>query len=210
MAEKRSLSQDKVRRGSELFEYLAVGDSPWYCFWNETVAEFWIYLEKDTNDSSASTTTAEGMSMVTSTPSYQPLRGLPSSFNSDDATNPAPTAVPSETEDFPRSEPTPWDGPKRRSFPDVDVTSGLPNLIKMVEKRKPNANIQPYCQLMTVKPDWQIVPQTKVPTVYIEENEYAVAEPTGNDKRWTSRFVKREENYVEDMGSMCICEWMNG
>ena len=209
MAEKRSVSLGQLQRRHypQEFGYLYVGDNPWYCFWNGTVEEFWIFLEMEWDGSSPSTTTAAGMSMVTSTPVYAHPYGSSLPYTLE---GPPPTTTYDGGPDIvPTSASTPWDGPKRRAFPATSDSPGFPKLVKMVEKRKPHSNVQPYCQQMVVKPNWHIVPKPDVPTVCIEEAEYSRAEPTGDSKRWISRFSRRGDDSVDELESMCICEWMS-
>lgn len=209
MAQKRSLPLGQLsQRGwpPAQFGYLAIGESPWYCFWNQTVGEFWIFLEKEWDGSSASSTTAAAMSMVTPTPSYPPTSGYGISFTPEQSLTATTTMAGGDPNAAPTSAPT-WDGHKRRGFPAIGSSPDFPKFVKMVEKRKPQFNIQPYCQQMEVKANWQIVPKQDVPTVCIEETEYAPPKPTGNDKRWAGRFPKRAADSVNQMESMCICEW---
>jgi hypothetical protein len=216
MAEKRSvaMSQMQRRQYTQEFGYLAVGDNPWYCFWNSTVEEFWIFLEKEWDGSAASTTSSTAASMTTTGPAYGPNNSWAaqsSSYMPAAATAAATSAVDSDTDEaMPTSAPTPWDGPKPRSFPDVGDGTRFPKMVKMVEKRKPHSNVQPYCQQMEVKPNWQILPIPDVPTVCIEETEYSIPEPTGDSKRWLNRYRSRGDDYTEKLESMCICEWMSG
>lgn len=74
----------------------------------------------------------------------------------------------------------------------------------MVEKRKPDDNVQPYCQQMQVLNNWQIMPIPDVPTICIEELDFGPI-PTGN-----SRMGKRGTDIgttVQQLGSNCICEY---
>ncbi len=201
MAEKRSLPLNHLSRRNwppAEFGYLAIGDYPWYCFWNQTVGEFWIFLEKEWDGSSASTTTAAIMSMVTATPSYPPTSDYGYPHNPEQSLAATTTMAASDPNAAPTSAPT-WDGPKRRGFPDVSSSPGFPKFVKMVEKRKPQSNIQPYCQQMEVKPNWQILPKPDIPTVCIEETEYSPAQPSGDSR-----------SGVNELESMCICEWESG
>ena len=209
MAQKRSLRPGHLSRRDwppAQFDYLAIGDNPWYCFWNQTVGEFWIFLEKEWDADSAWSTTAAPMSMVTDTPSYPPTSGWEFSFDYEQGFPTTTTIAGDDPSAAPTSAPT-WTGPKRRGFPATSSTPDFPKFVKMVEKRKPDSNIQPYCQQMEVRANWQIVPKQDVPTVCIDETEYAPPEPTGKDKRWAGRYRKRAANSVDQMESMCICEW---
>lgn len=210
MAQKRSLPLNHLSRRDWPpvdFGYLKIGDYPWYCFWNQTVGEFWIFLEKDWDGSAAATSSAAAMSMVTATPTYPSTSTYGFPYTPEGSMAAATTTTAGGDPDAaPSSAPT-WDGPKRRAFPDVRNSPDFPKFVKMVEKRKPQSNIQPYCQQMEVQPNWQIVPKQDVPTVCIQETEYLPPEPTGNNKRWAARFPRRASDSMNQMESMCICEW---
>ena len=93
----------------------------------------------------------------------------------------------------------------------------FPNMIKMVEKRKPFGNIEPYCQQMVVLDDFVgIVPKPNGYIVNIEEEEFQngqLPEPTGSSKRsdaWLNgRSLDRRDEYdvMGDLESFCVCEW---
>ena len=209
---KRSVPASQIRRRGYYppqQRYLAIGDKPWYCFWNATVEEFWIFLEKDIHPTSASSaaamTTSSSTSSITTAPSG--LSATPSASTYAEGYVPAAATTPTYA-DTPGSAPTDnWDGPKvKRSSPYTDPNSNnvFPKLIKMVEKRKPHSNVQPYCQQMQVLNSWQVMPIPTVPTVCIEETEYA--QPTGSNKRWMQ---KKRGDSTQDLESMCICEWFS-
>jgi hypothetical protein len=217
---KRSISLTSLRtRQSLSYDFLAIGDSPWYCYWNQTIEEFWIFLEQD-NDTSSSTVSAQPQNQITSAPTNP--YGFPTAAPStpSEAAS-ATTSMPNEVEAA-GSEPT-WPPKRKRhyssdfAFPATSLAPGMPNLVKMVEKRKPHSNIQPYCQQMTVLPNWQIVPKEGVDTICIEEIQYA--EETGSiEKRWVDKrnkvvrgeggIIKRLD-FTEQLESLCICEWVS-
>lgn len=89
------------------------------------------------------------------------------------------------------------------------VTSGsrgsipvFPNMIKMVEKRKPFGNIEPYCQQMVVLDDFAgIVPKENGAIINIEEEEfsnYPYASTVAGDST---------ADVIGDLESLCVCEW---
>ena len=116
---------------------------------------------------------------------------------------------PSKTTPFP-SEPTDdeyWPGTKLKRDPTNMIGSpSFPKLIKMVEKRKPDNNVQPYCQQMQVLNNWQIVPIPTIPTICIEENEYMPTSPSGGSRM---AIRKRSSDTVQQLGSNCVCEWFS-
>lgn len=187
--------------------------------------EFWIFLEQD-----VSTSTATAAAMMTS-----PSSSFPSGYPKTGSTSgpstssiPTPSELPLEEEgDNPVPTPSPWYGPKGRlkrgtsttpaPFPASSTHPSFPRLIKMVEKRKPHENIEPYCQQMQVLDNWQVVAIPGVDVIEIEEEEfedYAVG--TGKRRRSISgisgqSLAKRDEQeIIQDLESLCICEWRAG
>lgn len=75
----------------------------------------------------------------------------------------------------------------------------------MVEKRKPDSNIPPYCQQMQVLNNWQIMPIPNVPTIAIEESEY---NPTGTPGA-NKMAIRKRSDTVQELSSNCICEWFS-
>lgn len=73
----------------------------------------------------------------------------------------------------------------------------------MVEKRKPDQNVQPYCQQMQVLNNWQIMPIPTVPTICIEEDEFGAAATANSGNK-----IKRGDT-VQQLGSNCVCEWFS-
>lgn len=90
-------------------------------------------------------------------------------------------------------------------------------MIKMVEKRKPHDNIDPYCQQMQVLDSWQVVPLPGVDVVEIDEVEFEDYEAGTNKFKRSplgsigKSLVKRDEqDIISDLESLCICEWRAG
>ncbi|RMD39255.1 hypothetical protein DV735_g5875, partial [Chaetothyriales sp. CBS 134920] len=178
---KRSVPASFVQRRAQNIargSYLNVADKPWYCFWNSTIEEFWIFLDQDL-DSASSTSAASASSLSSSITAV--------SF----ASSTTPTAS-IHKEGY---------APKRYA----DANGQLfPKLIKMVEKRKPVGNVAPYCQQMQVLDDWQIVPIATVPTIAIQETDYA--QPTGSRKRW---MLEARADPKQELESNCLCEYFS-
>jgi hypothetical protein len=203
--------------------YLSQGDKPWYCFWNQTVEEFWIFLEKEASWSTASAAAAMTASSSASYPSGYPRTGSSSSPSSSATSNPTELALEAGPA---MSSPTYSSnyGPKVRrkrastttnAFPAAGTQPPFPKLIKMVEKRKPHDNIDPYCQQMQVLDSWQVVPIPGVDIIGIDEQEFD--EYAGGPSKRSNPGVngqslaRRDENdIIADLESLCICEWRAG
>jgi hypothetical protein len=209
IANRRSVSWTDVRQRDYTgqFGYLAVGDNPWFCFWNSTVEEFWIFLERRSDGSSISLAPAgPALPMVTATTAssyWESTQTMPYTLE------PTPTSTDDDYDDDGGDSATPsgssdiWGGPKRRALPGPGADM-FPKLVKMVEKRKPHSNVPPYCQQMEVKETWQILPKPGVPIVFIAESEYTQSAPKDKLRRG-----KRGDPAVHNLESMCICEWMS-
>ncbi|ETI25532.1 hypothetical protein G647_02305 [Cladophialophora carrionii CBS 160.54] len=187
--------------------YLNIGDKPWYCFWNSTISEFWIFLDQNMDDTNeidnASSTITSASSTHTTAHSYAMSSTSGPKYGSE-----ATSQNPSLTTPYP-SEPTEeayWTGGSKVRRQASVGSPNFPKLAKMVEKRKPEDNVEPYCQQMQVLNNWQIMPIPDVPTICIEESDYNSAAATGGG-RLTRR--KRNGNTVQQLGSNCICEWFS-
>lgn len=215
--DKRSTSEPKLRRRSYIGEKLREGDQPWYCFWNSTVEEFWIFLDK--NVSTSTTTLASAAAAVTGSPQKMSDYDAGTFVTPEKLTSPT-TATEVYAEGIALPDPTTaaWDLPKIRrkrdatSLPTTATHPKFPKLIKMVEKRKPHSNVAPYCQQMKVMTNWLVVP-LETPTIPIEEKEYSMPPP--NKKRqeqnwgWSKKtdVLARRDDIIGQLESMCICEW---
>jgi hypothetical protein len=172
-----------------------IGDRPWFCWFNQTVLEFFIYVEQNTTSSvSTSAFSPSFMSM--------PRNGMGSSTLS------AGFGPPSPSSGYPSSQPT-WPPPKSKraynfrrdweNWRNPNYPTNYPLWVKLEEKRKPNNNIQPYCQQMRILDTRMIVPQEGVSIINVSETE-----PSGSDN------YKRGEmdGSTQSLGSNCVCEWL--
>jgi hypothetical protein len=198
----------KERTNWEDPDWLKIGDQPWYCYWNSTVSEFWVFLDQDINDWdswAATSTITTGYSTATSSQS-----SATSASHAPDAATTNPASKGSPPPSYPTTYNDPyWNGSKRkRQTTQIGSPDIFPKLVKMVEKRKPHSNVQPYCQQMQVLNNWQIMPIPTVPTICVEEDEYNPAAATsGGSKRMARR--RRSPDTVSQLSSNCICEWFS-
>lgn len=212
--DKRSVPAAQLARRDPSWsgDFLHVGDKPWYCYWNSTINEFWVFLGQDMNNGTSSSSTTASITSVASTTS----KVSPHGTSAASPTHPtqATSSVPVPTTPH-LSEPTGpgayWPSSKaenaRRQASTTIGPTDFPKMVKMVEKRKPGDNVQPYCQQMQVLNNWQIVPIPTVSTIDIEESEYSAAAATAGSKRFMN---KRSMDTVQQLGSNCICEWFSG
>lgn len=179
--------------GSSVFEWFDgergvanPGDEPWFCWWNSTILELFIYVNETTHDAaedkakSASQAAAAGAAPTTTEPAATDV--------------PAPkfARVPvDELDDELDDEDIHEEDPKAEGY------IGLyPNVIKIEEKRSTPTSQQPYCQQMRVMDDGRVT--GPVSPVQININE---AEP------FSTTTYKRSMNQRDAFESNCFCEW---
>ena len=132
------------------------GDQPWFCWFNQTLLEFYLYTLQDLNTTSSTTTAAT----PTSTSMYA-SQGL---FDSSTTYN--PSVVPSILRS---SWPTQAVKFKRDDDND-EYDATYPLQIKMTMKRVPHPNsVRAYCQQMRILNTGEMVPQEGVDIVPVDE-----------------------------------------
>ncbi|KAH9871840.1 hypothetical protein J1614_006098 [Plenodomus biglobosus] len=187
------------------------GDMPWYCFWNETYIEGYIYTTD--NSSAASYTALPSPSLGSPTPTLLNSAIVnaetAATATSGSSSYPTPsieatqTAVPAARRDA-NSGSDPAAPP--RMFP-------YPRIVKIEERRVPHSP-QPYCQQMLLLDNGRM---TTAPNgnngplrVWLQEQdptyEEYIAASQDNDRKRTGRadhIVRRS-----DPSSACHCQWM--
>lgn len=222
---KRSIDNDIVARSVAAFdgEPLQPSHKPWFCFWNSTINEFFIYLNKHAPGSQFYSEThnypqlssSQYTTPATTSFSYSSVTSAVAMQENSMTTSPtqAPTTFLAYNPTYPgMTSPTTAANKNKRSYEtSAPNVSNYPKLIKMVEKRQPSAPsgvqyVQPYCQMMQVLDDWSIVPIGTVSTIPINEIQYqtstSLAAPSG-----TSKVKRGQRDIVSDLESYCICEW---
>lgn len=182
------------------------GDYPWYCYWNRTYIEGYIYAE---DNSTAATFTA--------LPTMYPTN-LPSSSVSDSAivavATPAPTST---TQTFPTAAaeviPTSSSIVRRDAAADAAASSSrippYPRIVKIEERRLPDSP-QPYCQRMVLLDNGKIAPAPNGndPTValWLQEQDPSYSEYFATTT--TTAQNKRDVERRGDPSDSCHCQWM--
>ena len=189
---KRSLSvNDIAARDYPQGQMGQVGDRPWFCWFNQTILEFFIYLDQNITSSSTPTT------------AFSPYPT--SMYNYGVGSSPTVSSYPGN---YPSSQPSWATQNGRRDHnsehnqgysPDPQYTTNYPFWIKMEEKRKPKNDIQPYCQQMRILDNGLIVPQEDVQIINISEIEPGSSNNQKRDGMYGSTTV---------LDSNCVCEWL--
>jgi hypothetical protein len=148
-------------------QVLQTGQQPWFCFWNQTFIEGFIYMQQ-------SSSAARGGGQALSIPSSPTSGASPASFPlaSTPGSSVAATSSPivSKRDDdaaprfirrAPEKASSAAASASASSFPSpTGPLPQLPFIMKIEERRVPNsaAAVQPYCQKMLVPPDGDPMP----------------------------------------------------
>jgi len=123
------------------------GDKPWFCYWNNTVLETFIYVNQTSKEASASAASA---SMATSTvlqANVEPISSTQLLANHG--------MQPSQTTTAPSA--TTSSSANGNTIP--GMFEGYPKVVKLEERRIPAANARlPYCVKMLIQPDGSALP----------------------------------------------------
>ncbi|KAF2425232.1 hypothetical protein EJ08DRAFT_700461 [Tothia fuscella] len=154
------------------FELLTTGDQPWFCYWNQTSIEGFVYMQQNssTHGGTPPSVISGGLlpSSSTAEPSVaQATSSLPAAAAAaagsparKDELRLAPTKVKRAADSVSYSS-TGSSLPSASSpFAGFDRLPGFPFIMKIVERRVPNSAtaVQPYCIKMVVPPDGDPVP----------------------------------------------------
>lgn len=169
---------------------------PWYCFWNGTMLEGFIFVTQDSN--SSNTSTSASLHASNQTPS---------------ASNPMPSLT--STGPLAASS-TPGSWPKRAISLPPNLAS-FPKVIKIEERRNAENPVQPYCQQMQIlntnMPGKLTDPTGQLIRVNLTQNEPQLEKsmmegPPGRRRRWHLRRDGAAEKR-DTSGSKCECQWLS-
>jgi hypothetical protein len=147
------------------------GESPWYCYWNQTYIEGFVYIQQPVRGAETQQFTISNMMMMTN-------YGMPTATVASSASSPpTPTAYPTDAHSFqsssspnkqlkaratvlPRDPPLIVANPHINSNPSVPTPppSRFPYIVKLEERRLPNPAFSPFCQRMYVHPNGSTTP----------------------------------------------------
>ena len=184
------------------------GDYPWYCYWNQTYIEGYIYAGDNSTAASSSTLptvwpTDSASSTVPNTAAVAAAKPPPTS-----TTTTSPTAAA-------QAIATPSAVVRRDAAADAAASSRIPpypRIVKLEERRLPDSP-QPYCQRMVLLDNGKIAPapngDNPVLSLWLQEqdpsySEYYAATATAQAKRDTAAAVVRRT----DPSDSCHCQWM--
>jgi hypothetical protein len=188
------------------------GEYPWYCYWNGTYIEGYIYA----NDNSTAASYTNFPSAWQSSPygSSIPVEtGAPTSVTGDPASTP-----------LPETTPTPTPGMRRRGDGDYPRLPPYPRVVKIEERRLPGSP-QPYCQKMRLLDDGTMIEaldDANTPIrVYLQETDPTLEEffqagagsppPPEPSASGTSNTTQKRDDELQKRGDpagACHCQWM--
>lgn len=172
------------------------GDNPWFCYWNLTYIEGYIYAQ---DNSTAAT--------MTNFPTPNPS----------DPFGPMQTPPPETGTAVTTSTPTPTSPPNRKRQggpPPFPRLPPYPRIVKIEERRIPGAP-QPYCQKMQLLDNGQMAQATSDNgspiMVPLQEQDPSLAEyggPPPPDPSEASERRRRALRKRRDPSDACHCQWM--
>ncbi|KAF9739882.1 hypothetical protein PMIN06_006047 [Paraphaeosphaeria minitans] len=179
------------------------GDNPWYCFWNSTYIEGYIYV---TDNSTAAS--------MTNYPTPNPTDPFDAMMT--------PTATTSAS--FPETSTASATPLRTKRTPQQRSDAGFtfrfpfpyPRIVKIEERRLPGAP-QPYCQKMQLLDNGQITPASGSNggnvIVWLQESDPSMEEfygaPPGSSPSSTEAAkVRRQQERRSDPSDACHCQWM--
>ncbi|ORX98747.1 hypothetical protein BCR34DRAFT_628309 [Clohesyomyces aquaticus] len=192
------------------------GETPWYCIWNQTFIEMYVYV---TDNSTAATFTAF--------PSVWPSNSPPWGSSIPLETNAAPTSSvggAAASSAVVSATPTPSTPVQRRGDSDYPHLLPYPRIVKIEERRLPGAP-QPYCQKMRLLDNGAIVPEMNstdgIIKVMIQEEDPSMEEfqltgggfpsAAASTSASSSPMNNPDRRGLEkrrDPGDACHCQWM--
>lgn len=168
------------------------GDSPWFCYWNGTLLETFIFP----NQTSAAGAQQAGVAATTgSTPSTTGTHALPTAEQ--------------------RRQPSSGHSSQPASISgEPSYLSGYPKIVKIEERRIPEGDltVPPYCVSMTILDDGSPIPNLNSTTgmpIQIDLNETDPSLAEMSQKRGYTEMPRRIPDIAtRDISSDCSCVWM--
>lgn len=184
--------ESSVEERDDGFQYtIRPGNKPWYCFWNSTVLEGFIYVTLNISGASQTNTSDLVNSLLSSAAATSA-----GSVVSHSGTSGSHSREHFETRD------APWTS---------TIPACYPKVVKVEERRNTVNAVQPYCQQMQILDDMSAVPlpnsTTSITYIPLKETEQTVQRRAEGDAKdfVDGRERKRRRNSL----SSCSCEWLS-
>ncbi|KZF19764.1 hypothetical protein L228DRAFT_40378 [Xylona heveae TC161] len=207
--QRRSASPIVQRSSANFTRYTDIvrpNEKPWFCFWNGTMLDVFIYLYENSSvaawDNAAASAAAKSSGHSSTTTITTTYNSYPSGM--------APTSTTSSLTTT--SDTVPWPS----QFND------FPKRVKAIERRQEHNAIQPYCQQMQMLDDWSIQPaqENGSPVTFLLNETEPEPSPTtaafitsvtARRRRWDDGpevRAKRSEGGATWKDG-CFCEWLS-
>lgn len=188
-------------------------DKPYFCWFNQTLLELFIYSNLSTKAGAANSTAYAYPSSTTSSYSTfsdsvsTSMAAQSSSYNMNQLTPPAPTTPPAPPDTYTESSDGTWSftsaywpPSERLARRDDDDFPIYNKQVRLAEKRAPSGNgddVTPYCVQVEIRDDWSICP-IDGSEIQIQENEPAAS---GASRR------RNRPRSMNNLDSDCACQW---
>jgi hypothetical protein len=219
-SEAKKRGKDVDKRGESYNGHLVPGDKPWYCWFNSTYLEGFIYVQQQSNSTSSDISSIvdelNHMATSTSTPppsaaatSMQPVDTGVSRIKARHQANEAPSP-------HHRRRQVPAEGKEAASgsytYTPIAIPSAPPTYpmaVKLEERRIDDSAIRPYCEQMQVLDDWSVNWITEEATgerITIALDEVPSAQKRAVYAELDNRLLPRDD---DGTGNGCMCQWMS-
>jgi hypothetical protein len=157
------------------------GDRPWFCWWNMTAMEFFVYV----NETSADAKTPPMMT-------HRPTATITGAGPGTPTTGTSPT--------FPHAK-------RQTGLPPVSFAN-YPRRVKIEEKRLIPDAPRPYCVQMQVLDNWQVVPFNNQITLInaMQPGMSSTSQKREDDDDEHGLFARDDDGY----DNTCYCDWLSG
>jgi hypothetical protein len=174
------------------------GDTPWFCFWNNTVLETFIYVNQTSRSGAQqASVSAASAPMATSTGATQ------GSYGSAYPTQPTASNGMQSSRTTTASSATTSQANYDNTVP--GMLEDYPKVVKVEERRIPVGSRLPYCQKMVIQLDGSAVPalnsQGSEMFIYLNETEPALPAPSAKRSLPGTELVQRQTS------QLCQCVW---
>ncbi|KAF1837341.1 hypothetical protein BDW02DRAFT_586763 [Decorospora gaudefroyi] len=194
------------------------GDNPWFCYWNQTYIEGYIYSQ-DNSSAASLTSFPTQWPTATSTILDTAVAGAATAATMTNGNSQLPSSQPPPVVETPASATV-----AAREVPTDDASPPrmlpYPRIIKIEERRLPDSP-QPYCEQMVLLDNgvmtWSTGPNDSPIRIWLQEShpsyeEYFAAQASATKIATADKKGKREAAFeVErrsDPSDACHCQWM--
>jgi len=165
------------------------GEKPWFCYWNGTLLEAFIYVNQTSSAGSQSSSSSATTTSTAAPPSNTPPAAGTYSSSVPTSNVQSPGSAYSSQSQLPNSP---------------NFLPPYPRVIKLEERRIPRGaqSISPYCVQHVVQSDGSAIPSmnsTNQPvTIYLNETMPTI---------FSRRDFFEQSLYARDDGDKCGCTW---